>query len=117
MRFVRPEKKSIVAILVKRGVIFLGLMLMLTVFLYAVGTIQGFTDQTQALLLGLSLAEGLSLAAGSIYGIVFNVLFILRGGSYRLFWGTGAYIALGLFGVLITALSAFILALAGGNSP
>jgi hypothetical protein len=117
MRIARPEKKNIAAILVKRGVIFLAAMLMLTVFLYAIGTIQGFTDQTQLLLLGLSLAEGLSLAAGSIYGIIFNLWFILRGGASRLLWGTGAYIALGLFGVLVTALSAFILVLAGGNSP
>jgi hypothetical protein len=115
MRFIRPEKKTITAILMKRGVIFLAVMLLLTGFLYAAGTAQGFTDQTQLLLLGLALTEGLVLAMGALYGMVSHLWLFLRNRNRRVFLGIGAYIALGLFGMLISALAAFILVLAGGN--
>jgi hypothetical protein len=116
MRFIRPEKKSITAILMKRGIVFLAVMLLLTGFLYAAGTAQGFTDQTQLLLLGLALTEGLALAAGALYGMVLSLWFLPRNRNRRAFLGAGAYLALGLFGMLISALAAFILVLAGGNT-
>jgi hypothetical protein len=116
MRFIRPEKKTITAILIKRGVVFLAMMLLLTGFLYAAGTIQGFTDQTQLLLLGLARKEGLGLAAGALYGIISNLWFFPLNRNRRVFWGTGAYIFLGLFGILMSALAAFILVLVGGNT-
>jgi hypothetical protein len=116
MRFTRPEKKTLVSILIKRGAVFLAVLLLLTVFLYIIGTIQGFTDQTQLLLLDFSLMGGLSLAAASIYGLISSLWLILRGPNRRPFFWAGAYIVLGVFGMVITALAAFILVLAEGNS-
>jgi hypothetical protein len=45
-------------------------MCLLTVFLYAIGTIQGFMDSTQMMLLRLAAALGFFLAAGSVYSLV-----------------------------------------------
>jgi hypothetical protein len=111
----RPEKKPVIAILVKRTILFFFFLCALTVFLYAIGTAQEFMDRTQLMLLRLAVVFGLSLAAGSLYGIALNCWFAFHDRKYRFFTGAGAYIILGLFGVAIATMAAFIIVAAGGN--
>jgi hypothetical protein len=112
----RPEKKPVIAILVKRAILFFFLLCALTVFLYGIGTAQEFMDRTQLMLLRLSVVFGLSLAVGSIYGIALNCWFVFHDRKYRFFTGAGTYLVLGLFGAAIATLAAFIIVAAGGNS-
>jgi hypothetical protein len=115
MPVIRPEKKPVIAILVKRAILFFFFLCALTVFLYGIGTVQEFMDRTQLMLLGLSVLFGLSLAVGSIYGIALNFWLIFHNRRYRFFGGAGLYIVLGLFGAAIAALAAFIIVASGGN--
>jgi hypothetical protein len=116
MSIFRPEKKPIIAILVKRAILFFFFLCALTVFIYGIGTAQEFMDRTQLMLLRLSVIFGLSLAVGSIYGIALNCWLVFHDRKYRFFTGAGAYIVLGLFGAVIATLAAFIIVAAGGNS-
>ncbi|MDR0597027.1 MAG: hypothetical protein LBG14_00790 [Treponema sp.] len=115
MSFFRLEKKPIIAILVKRAILFFFFLCALAVFLYGIGTAQEFTDRTQLMLLRLSVIFGLSLAVGSIYGIALNFWLAFRDRKYRFFAGAGLYIVLGIFGAAIATLAAFIIVAAGGN--
>jgi hypothetical protein len=112
----RPEKKPIIAILVKRAILFFFFLCALTVFIYSVGTAQEFMDRTQLMLLRLSTIFGLTLAVGSIYGIALNCWFVFHDRKYRFFTGAGIYLVLGLFGAAIATLAAFVIVAAGGNS-
>jgi hypothetical protein len=111
----RPLKKPFIAILVKRAILFFFFLCILVVYLYSIGTAQEFMDRTQLLLLRLSIILGLSLAVGSIYGIILNVWFSFRYKKYRFFGGVGLYIVLGIFGAVIATLAVFIMVMAGGN--
>jgi hypothetical protein len=115
MPFFQPEKKPIIAILVKRAILFFFFLCALTVFLYGIGTAQEFMDRTQLLLLRLSVVFGLSLAVGSVYGIALNFWFVFHDRKYRFFTGAGMYIALGAFGAAVATLAAFVIVAAGGN--
>jgi hypothetical protein len=116
MPYFRPEKKAVIAILIKRAILFFFFLCALTVFLYGVGTAQEFMDRTQLLLLRLSIVFGLSLAVGSAYGIALNCWFAFHDRNYRFFTGAGLYLLLGLFGAAIAILAAFITVAAGGNA-
>ncbi|MDR3122629.1 MAG: hypothetical protein LBU16_02490 [Treponema sp.] len=115
MPYFRPEKKPVIAILVKRAILFFFFLCALTAFLYGIGTAQEFMDRTQLLLLRLSVVFGLSLGVGSLYGIVLNCWLVFRDRKYRFFTGAGIYIVLGLFGAVIATLAAFIIVATGGN--
>jgi hypothetical protein len=136
-------RKPLIFLLVKRGVSFFFLMDLLTVFLYAAGTAQEFTDPTQVLLLRLSVLFGLLLGCGAVYGITLNLYYFFG-------WNTrqkkesrektpGApqrepatrfirpirwylinmlfYVILGPLGLAVSLAMAFILSLTGGNVP
>jgi hypothetical protein len=109
----RPLKKPLIAILVRRAALFFFFLCVLVVFLYSIGTAQEFMDRTQLLLLRVSVVLGLSLAVGSVYGIILSVWF--RGKENRFLGGIGLYTALGIFGTAIATLAAFIMVVAGGN--
>ena len=111
----RPEKKPVIVILVKRAILFFFFLCALTVFLYGIGTAQEFMDRTQLLLLRLAVVFGLSLAVGSRYGIALNCWLVFHHRKRRFFTGAGAYMLLGLFGVAMAAMAAFIIVAAGGN--
>ncbi|MFP3041768.1 hypothetical protein LQZ19_08085 [Treponema primitia] len=111
----RPLKKPFIAILVKRAVLFFFFLSLLVVYLYGIGTAQEFMDRTQLLLLRLSVILGLSLAVSSIYGIILNVWIIVHDRRYHFLGGAGFYIALGILGIAIATLAAFIMVAAGGN--
>ena len=110
-----PEKKPILALLVKRTVFFFFIMCVLTVFLYGIGTVREFMDATQALLLRLAAVFGFLLAVGSVYGIGVDLWFILYKGKYRYFLGIGAYALLVIFGIIVAAAATFIVVISGGN--
>jgi hypothetical protein len=111
----QPKDKPIIAILVKRAILFVLFLCVLTMFLYGIGTVQEFMDRTQLMLLRLSVIFGLSLAVGSIYGIALNCWLVFHNRNYRFFTGAGLYIVFGLFGALIATLAAFIIVATGGN--
>jgi hypothetical protein len=111
----RPKRKSILVILVKRTVLFFFTLCIFTVFLYGIGTIQGFMDTTQQLMLHLAIILGFSLAVGSIYGILLDFWFIFHEKKRSFFWGIGGYISMGLFGALIAAAATFIVTISRGN--
>lgn len=110
-----PKKKSILVILVKRTVFFFFTMCVFTIFLYGIGTIQGFMDTTQQIMLRLIIIMGFSLAVGSIYGILLDLWLAFYEKKRRFFWGIGGYIGMGLFGAAIAAAATFIVVLSGGN--
>jgi hypothetical protein len=87
----------------------------LAVYLYGIGTAQRFMDRTQLLLLRLSVVLGISLAAGSLYGIILDIWLTVYKKKYRFLGGVGLYIVLGIFGAAIATLSVFIMVAAGGN--
>jgi hypothetical protein len=111
----RPEEKPIIAILVKRAILFFLFLCALTAFLYGIGTAQEFMDRTQLMLLRLSVVFGLSLAVGSIYGIALNCWLVFHNRNYRFFTGAGLYMVLGIFGAAMATVAAFIIVAAGGN--
>jgi hypothetical protein len=107
--------RRILPILVSRAVFFFFLMCFLTVFLYAIGTVQGFMDSTQIMLLKIAAPLGLFLAAGAVYGIVLDFILFFGLKKIRFLGGAGLYLVMGIFGA-VTALGAFfITAAAGGN--
>jgi hypothetical protein len=114
-KWFHPEKKPILALLVKRTVFFFFIMCVLTVFLYGIGTVREFMDATQEILLRLAAVFGFLLAVGSVYGIGMDLWFILYKGKYRFFLGIGAYALLGIFGILVAAAATFIVVISGGN--
>jgi hypothetical protein len=112
----RPEKKPIIAIMVKRATLFFFFLSVVAAYLYGIGTAQEFMDRTQLMLLRLSVVLGLCLAVGSAYGIVLNVWFGFHRKKYRVLGSSGLYLFLGIFGSAMAILAAFIIVAAGGNS-
>jgi hypothetical protein len=115
MRISRPERKTVIEILVKRTVIFFFWMCLFTIFLYGIGTAQGFMDITQLLILRLIIIFGLFLGVGSVYGIILTLWLTRKGLKIRYIGGIGAYLFLVFFGILTSLAAAFILVTAGGN--
>lgn len=116
MKISRPESKPLIVILVKRAVFFFFSLCLLIIFLYAVGTIQSFMDQTQLMLLRFSTILGIFLAVGSIYGTILDLWLSFYKHRYRFIKGTFIYAVLIFFGLAVAAASAFIQILAGGNA-
>jgi hypothetical protein len=110
-----PRGKPLVIMMMKRLALFALFMCLLTLFLYVIGTRQGFMDLTQLSLLRLASGLGIFLAALSLYGTVFEALMVFRRRQYRFLWGLGGYLLTGIFGAGITAFSSFISAAARGN--
>jgi hypothetical protein len=111
-------KKVVIAVLIKRIVLFLFIMSLLTLFLYGIGTAQNFMDHTQLFLLRLSRLWGLFLIIGAFYGILLETGLAFRKGGRRIFsslGGLGVYTLLGIWGGLLAAVSTFINAAARGN--
>jgi hypothetical protein len=90
-------------------------MCIFTVFLYGIGTIQGFMNTTQQVMLRLAIILGFSLAVGSVYGIFLDFWFVFSQGKSRFLWGVGGYICMGLLGTIIAVVATFIVVISGGN--
>ncbi|MDR2634066.1 MAG: hypothetical protein LBC51_10670 [Treponema sp.] len=109
-----PEKKPIILMLVKRTVFFFSGICLLSLFLYGIGTNQGFKEQTQFMLLHITVMVGLFIGVGSLYGIGLDLWRIFQK-QYRYLCGIGGYLCLGVFGIALAALASFILVLTEGN--
>ncbi|MDR2392566.1 MAG: hypothetical protein LBD93_00170 [Treponema sp.] len=109
-----PEKKPIILMLVKRTMLFFFGICLLSLFLYGIGTNQGFKEQTQFMLLHITVMVGLFIGVGSMYGIGLD-LWLMFHKKYRYLRGIGGYLCLGVFGIIIAALASFVLVLTEGN--
>lgn len=108
--------RRIFFVLLRAAILFFFGLCLFSLFLYAAGTRQGFTDETQMLLLGLSRFLGLCLSICSALGLVFCALLMMGGGRLRLIPRMGAYLLLGVFGMAVELAVSFILAAAGGTA-
>jgi hypothetical protein len=109
------NSKPIIALLVKRTVLFFFAICALTFFLYVIGIRQGFMDMTQFRLLRLSIIFGLFLGVGAFYGIALNIWLVTRQKTLTYLIGIGMYALIGLLGFVVAAIAAFILVVAEGN--
>ncbi|MDR2393390.1 MAG: hypothetical protein LBD93_04455 [Treponema sp.] len=109
-----PEQKPIILMLVKRTVLFFFGLDVLSLFLYVLGTNQGFMERTQVMLLWMAVWIGLFMGVGSFYGITLDLSLVCHK-QFRYLAGIGGYLCLGLFGIIIAGLCSFILVLAEGN--
>jgi hypothetical protein len=116
MGFPWIRKEKLLPILVSRAVVFFLSMSVLTLFLYAAGTVQGFIDSTQIVLLRLYVILGISLSVFSFAGMILNLrrFFILK--KPRYLFRAGGYLLLVVFGIVTVLLSLFIIAISGGNA-
>ncbi|MDR3115776.1 MAG: hypothetical protein LBU25_09690 [Treponema sp.] len=110
----RSEHKPIILMLVKRTVLFFFGICLLSLFLYGIGTKQGFMERTQFMLLRITVMVGLFIGVGSMYGIGLDLWFVCHK-EYRYLSGIGGYLCLGIFGIAIAGLASFILVLTEGN--
>ena len=102
-------------IIVNRIALFLFLMCFLTAFFYVLGTIQGFMDDTQFILLDLVVILGIFLSAASIFGFILNLALFIPGRKLRNFWGIFLYCFLVIFGGSIALAASFFIIVSGGN--
>jgi hypothetical protein len=117
MKFIRPDQRPLVGLLVKRGTLFLALICALAVFLYAVGTMQGFMDSTQLFLLRLASFCALFLIPLCILGAAMDIpAAFRRPAALRYLGGAFAYILLGAASAALAAAVSFILILVGGRT-
>ena len=107
--------EKLLSILINRAALFFLLMSLITLFLYAVGTAQGFTDATQFALVQLYVAVGIFLGVVSFSGVFVQVWQFIRGKKSRHLFLAGGHIFLVAFAVATTFGALFILAIAEGN--
>ena len=115
MGFSRFSKERLLPILINRTTLFFFIMCILTLFLYAAGTAQNFTDSTQFALLTLYSVLGIILTITSISGIVLDFGRFINTKKVRYFFRAGGYLFLVVFGAVTVLLVMAILALSGGD--
>ncbi|GAB1482776.1 hypothetical protein MASR2M78_15920 [Treponema sp.] len=103
-------------LLVKRSVFFIFALNFLSLFLYAIGTAQGFLDSNQIILLRVSSALGLLEGIAAFYGFIFSLFITLYRHKYNYLVGTLVYFFLAILGFFIAALISFILVALSGNA-
>jgi hypothetical protein len=102
-------------VLLNRTVLFFLTMSLIDLFLYSIGTIQGFTDSTQLFLLRLGAILSILLALSAFYGVVLDLFLFFYRKKIRFICGAWVYALFGLLGGLAAAASGFIISLSGGN--
>jgi heme/copper-type cytochrome/quinol oxidase subunit 3 len=110
-----PERKRIIFTLFKGAALFFFGLCLLSLFLYAAGTRQGFTDAAQLLLLRLSRLLGLALSVCSAWGMICCVFPKFRDSRFRWILWAGACLLLCAFGAAVNLLTSFIIAASEGN--
>ena len=115
MRLNRLRKERLLPILINRTAIFFFLMCLLTIFIYAAGTIQGFIDSTQLALLRLYLVLGFFLSSSSLFGIFLEIIRVIRLKMTRYLFRALGYLILLAFGVATVLAVLFIIALSEGT--
>jgi len=116
MNFPRNFREKLLPILVSRTVIFFLVLCLLTLFLYAAGTVQGFIDSTQLALLSVYVILGIFLTITSIGGVVINLGRFFRNRRARYLFRAGGYMFLIIFGAATVLGIMFIISVASGNS-
>jgi len=113
MGFSRFSKERLLPILVNRTALFFFVMSILTLFLYAAGTAQQFTDSTQFTLLALNSVLGIFLTITAIFGIIFDLGRFISAKKGRYLLRAGGYLFLVIFGAVTVLVVMAILALSG----
>jgi hypothetical protein len=115
MGFSRFSEERLLPILINRMVLFFFVMGILTLFLYAAGTVQEFTDSTQFTLLAIYSVLGIFLTVTAISGIVLDLGRFISTKKGRYFLRAGGYLLLVVFGAVTVLAVMAILALSGGE--
>ena len=102
-------------IIVNRIALFFFIMCFLTVFLYALGTVQGFMDTTQFILLELTVILGVLLTVSSLFGIVLDLTFFLSNRKKRYLGSIFLHGFWGIFGGSMALIAFFFIIVSGGN--
>jgi hypothetical protein len=90
-------------------------MCLINLFLYIIGTVQGFMDDTQLFLLHLGFVLSILLVLSAVYGLALNLALFFHRKKIRFIRGACAYAFLGLLGGIIAALAGFIISVSSGN--
>jgi hypothetical protein len=101
--------------LVRGGLTLFLIVNLFALFLYALGTRQGFTDPTQWMLLRIAALTGLLLLIWGAYGLILDFRFLLKKRPFPLVRGLLVHGFLGAFGLFTAAASVFIMVFAQGN--
>jgi hypothetical protein len=115
MKTLHQLKGKFPSIIVNRLAIFFFLICLLTGFLYVLGTIQGFMDDTQFFLLRIAVVFGILLTVSSVLGFFIDLGFLLAKKKIRYLGIMVFYCFLGIFGGIIASASYFIMAISVGN--
>ena len=115
MDFSQGLKDRILPVLINRATVFFVSMSVLTLFLYAIGTMQGFVDSTQFALLRFYSILAVFLITTAIFGLVLNVMRYIRQRKKRYIFRSIVYFFLALFGVATVLAVMFIFTMAEGN--
>jgi len=115
MKLLRPKDRALVVLLLNRTVLFLFCMNLLTVFLYGIGTAQGFMDATQFLLLRLISVLGLLSGINALYALLLDLFMLLRTRTLHYLAGALAYLVVFSLGGGLSILSSFILVATAGS--
>ena len=113
MKFTRQSKEKFLYLLVNRLAIFFFLMCILTLFLYAAGTIQDFIDSTQLFLLNLYFILGIFMTIASVSGMLLDLNRFSRTKKTRYLIRAGGYVFLVVFGVVTVLAASAITAISG----
>jgi uncharacterized membrane protein SpoIIM required for sporulation len=115
MYLTRFSKERLFSILISRMVIFFFLMCLLTLFLYAAGTVQNFIDTTQLSLLRLYSIFGIFLAVSSGFGFALDLHRFVKTKKIRYLSRAGGYMLLLIFGATTVLTVISIIAVSSGN--
>ena len=108
-------KEKLLPILISRTVIFFSAMCLLTIFLYAAGTAQGFLDSTQFALLRLYVVLGIFLTAAAACGMLLDLGRLFKLKKIRYLLRAGGYMVLVIVGSVTALAALFIIAMSEGN--
>ena len=115
MIFPRYLREKLFPTLISRTTVFFFLMCLLTLFLYAAGTVQNFIDSTQIFLLRLYTVLGIFLAIIAIPGIFINLGRFFKAKKWRYLLRTGVYLLFVFFGAITVLAVLVIITMAEGN--
>lgn len=115
MKFADHLKGKFFTILFNRISIFFFLLCLLSVFLYFLGTYQGFMDTTQVLLLRMTFVFGILLAVSSVFGFFVDLSFLIRKKKIRYLFSILLYFTLAGIGGSVAISAFFIIVVSAGN--
>ena len=115
MNFWKIPGERLIPLFVNRTVIFFFIMCVLTLFLYAAGTVQEFIDSTQLTLLNLYSVFGIILTVTAAFGVIMDLYRFTRAKKSRYIFRAGGYLLLVVFGVATVFAITVIITISGGS--